>query len=127
MSPDPAKPTPHGVELAINPIWEVHPAQVKECLDKKEDVLLLDVRRPDEFAKARINGATLIPMNELEARLQPELSQHKSRPIVVYCHHGARSLRATAFLRHHGFENVHSLAGGIDAYSLIADTSIPRY
>jgi rhodanese-related sulfurtransferase len=129
-SPDPAhaaKPTSHGIELEINPEWEVHPAQLAECRTKDPNLLLLDIRRPDELAKAQIPGATVIPMNEIEARLDSELAPQKSRPIVVLCHHGSRSLRVTAFLRHHGFTNVHSLAGGIDAYSLIVDTSVPRY
>ena len=127
MSQQPAHPTPHGSEMQINPEWEVHPAQVRESLEKIADLLLLDIRRPDEFAKAHLEGATFIPMNELQTRLEPELSAYKSRPVVVFCHHGSRSLRATAFLRHHGFTNVHSLAGGIDAYSLLIDPSIPRY
>ncbi|HUO08014.1 MAG TPA: rhodanese-like domain-containing protein [Phycisphaerae bacterium] len=122
-----AKPNSHGIELEINPEWEVHPAQLAECRTKEPNLLLLDVRRPDEFAKAQIPGATFIPMNEIEARLESELAAQKSRAIIVFCHHGARSLRVTAFLRHHGFTNVLSLAGGIDAYSLIIDPSVPRY
>ncbi|MGN6368418.1 MAG: rhodanese-like domain-containing protein [Phycisphaerae bacterium] len=126
MSSEP-KPTPHGIELEINPEWEVHPAQVKECLQTPAKPTLLDIRRPDEFEKAHIDGALFIPMHELQARLEKELTSLKDQPLVVFCHHGARSLRVAYFLRQQGFTNVHSMAGGIDAWSLIIDPAVPRY
>ena len=112
--------------VPINPAWEVHPVQVKEALDQAEPMLLLDVRRLDEWNKSKLPGATLVPLQELQARIG-ELDSHKAKRIIVYCHHGARSLHATAFLRHQGFTNAHSMAGGIDAYSLLSDPAIPRY
>ena len=129
MAAEPHNPTttPHGIELQINPEWEVHPAQVKECLKAGPTPVLLDIRRPDEYAKARIDGALFIPMHELESRFEAEVAPLKSQPVVVFCHHGVRSMRVTAFLRHHGFTNVHSMAGGIEAWSLIVDPAVPRY
>ncbi len=123
-----AKPvmTNHGIQLNINPEWEVHPTQVQEMLANKQDILILDVRQPREWNTARIPGATLIPLNQLDERAD-EIEQWKDKPVVAQCHSGVRSMNATALLRKKGFKNVHSLAGGIDAWSLIVDPSIPRY
>ncbi len=114
------------VELSINPAWEVHPAEVKAAMDRGDDLFLLDVRRPDEWEAARIPGAVLIPLQELGSRVE-ELAAQRNRRVVVYCHHGARSLRAAAFLRQSGFVNILSMAGGIDVYSVAIDPQIPRY
>jgi sulfur-carrier protein adenylyltransferase/sulfurtransferase len=123
-----AKPirTDHGLQININPEWELHPDQVKQSLDAREDLLLLDVRRLPEWHTAKIEGATLIPLHELDARAA-ELAAWKDRPIAIYCHHGVRSLNATAILRKHGFAKAHSVAGGIDAWSQIVDPGVPRY
>jgi len=90
--------------------------------------LLLDVREPWEAALARIEclgvPSQLIPMNQVPDRLQ-ELDPLQS--IVCYCHHGMRSLQVVAFLQRQGFKSVYNLAGGIDAWSLQADPSVPRY
>lgn len=90
--------------------------------------LLLDVREPWEaqLARIRIDGvdSRLLPMGEIPERLD-ELNP--LQPVVVYCHHGMRSLQVVAFLLRQGFESVYNLAGGIDAWSLEADASVPRY
>jgi rhodanese-related sulfurtransferase len=114
-------------ELAVNPAWEVHPVDVKKWLDAKEDIVLLDCRLLKEWNYCRIEGAKLAPLPELEEKAQNELTDLKQRRVVVYCHRGVRSLRGTAILRHYGFENVHSMAGGIEAWSVLADPSVPRY
>jgi len=119
--------TANGMDLPVNPQWEVHPTDVKASLDMKEDLFLLDCRQLKEWNYAHLEGATLVPMNELEEKAQGELAPLIKRRVVVYCHVGGRSLRATAFLRHVGFENVHSMAGGIEAWSLIVDPAVPRY
>jgi rhodanese-related sulfurtransferase len=105
---------------------EIDVAAVKQLRECGEPFLLLDIRNPDEFATASIPGATLIPMGELQARLS-ELEPHKQERIVVHCHHGGRSLRVTHFLRQQGFPQVQNMAGGIDAWSLQVDSSVPRY
>lgn len=86
---------------------------------------LLDVRFEDEHAWVALPGSLLIPLPELEARAQ-ELEPLRGRPVVVYCHHGVRSLHGAALLRSLGLEAV-SLQGGIDLYARVVDPSLPRY
>jgi rhodanese-related sulfurtransferase len=90
------------------------------------DLLLLDCREPDEWAIAKIPGATLLPMSEMADRVG-ELDPYRDRPIVVHCHHGGRSLRVANWLRDQGFSQAQSLAGGIDAWSVEIDPALPRY
>lgn len=73
---------------------------------------------------ARIAGAVCIPMDELPRRVG-ELPAE--REIIVHCHHGIRSLRATMWLRDQGFAHVFSMAGGIEAWSREVDASVPQY
>jgi rhodanese-related sulfurtransferase len=103
------------------------PPPVAQSLLDRQAVRLVDCREPFEFEICRISGAVLIPMNETPARLQELESMADEAPIVVYCHHGVRSLNVVAWLRRNGLENCWSLAGGIDAWSLLADASVPRY
>jgi rhodanese-related sulfurtransferase len=105
---------------------EIDVADVKQLRERGEKFLLLDVRNPDEYATAKIDGATLIPMGELQNRLA-ELEPHKNERIVVHCHHGGRSQRVTMFLRQQGFEDAQNMTGGIDAWSLQIDPKVPRY
>lgn len=101
---------------------------VEELQRKRESGVLLrliDVREPSEHALARIEGSELRPLGGI-------LSWHRELPspteeIVLYCHHGMRSERACQILAAQGFTNVHNLAGGIDAWSLSIDPSVPRY
>ena len=99
---------------------------LKQMLDRGEKFTLLDCREPDEVATARIAGSMHIPMREIPSRLA-ELEQLKSGRIVTHCHHGGRSMRVTQFLRQQGFTQAQNLAGGIDAWSLEVDSSVPRY
>lgn len=103
---------------------EIAPPELKRRLDAGEKLLLLDVRNPDEFALCRLEGATLVPLPELPSRVGEIPGD---RPLVVYCHHGIRSLRAVHFLREHDFPEALSLQGGIDAWSRTIDSSVPRY
>jgi len=96
-----------------------------ETAGKADTPLLLDVREPWEFATAAIPGATLIPMGDIPSRAHAELDP--DQPIIVLCHHGARSLSVTMWLRREGFDHAQSLAGGIDFWSRSIDPSIPRY
>ncbi len=81
---------------------------------ERSDPLLLDVREPDEFAAYRIEGATLIPMRTIRARLH-ELDRRAD--VVMICRSGARSYHAGMFLKQNGFERVYNLAGGVIAWS----------
>jgi len=87
--------------------------------------ILLDVREPWEVASASLPGAINIPMGEITSRAHAELDP--DQPTVVLCHHGARSLSVTMWLRNQGFEQAQSLTGGIDGWSRTIDPKIPRY
>ncbi|MEO6804590.1 MAG: rhodanese-like domain-containing protein [Edaphobacter sp.] len=87
--------------------------------------LLLDVRESWEHETASIPNSLLMPMGEVTSRANAELDPDAS--IVVMCHHGARSLSVTMWLRDQGFPNAQSLAGGIDAWSRTIDPEVPRY
>jgi rhodanese-related sulfurtransferase len=109
------------------PVPEISPTQLAErlCADPARRPVLLDVRFPHEHAYVALPGSVLIPLPELEERAD-ELAAFEGRSVVVYCHHGVRSLDGAAFLRARGLEAV-SLRGGIDLYSLQADPRLPRY
>lgn len=91
---------------------------------QNEPHFLLDVREPDEYQTARIEGSRLIPLGELPARLG-EIP--RGEKIVVHCKLGGRSAKAVALLREHGFEDVWNVAGGIDAWSQQVDPAVRRY
>jgi rhodanese-related sulfurtransferase len=112
--------------MEVDREWEIDPKAVGEALARGDDVVILDVRHPREHQAAAIAGSTLIPLNELPARAATELPD-QSRRIVVHCHHGVRSMNATAWLRQQGYTNVRSMAGGIDLWSLTVDPTVPRY
>ena len=103
---------------------ELTAGQFKARRDAGESLLLLDVREPDEIATASVAGATVIRMGEIPSRMN-ELPA--DRPIVVMCHHGARSANVVAFLNANGYPNAVNLAGGIDAWSTEVDPKVPRY
>ncbi len=98
--------------------------EVKCRLDQGESLFLLDVRQPEEFHICRLPDSILIPMGEIPARLH-ELDPEQE--IIVYCHHGIRSARVTAFLRQAGFPRARNLRGGIDEWSRRIDPSVPTY
>jgi rhodanese-related sulfurtransferase len=93
--------------------------------DKSREIpALLDVREPWEFEKARIEGAQLVPMNEIASRLG-EIDREKA--VVAICHHGGRSMQVALFLEKAGYNNVLNLAGGVDAWSRTVDPAVPLY
>ena len=105
---------------------EIDCQTVKARLDGGSSFLFLDVREPDEYATAHIEGATLLPMSQLVDRVA-ELEPHKNAEIVVHCHHGGRSLRVVNWLREQGYAHAINMAGGIDQWSQVIDPSVPRY
>ena len=117
-----------GVPSALEeePLDEVSAAELSRRLDAGEDLLLLDVREPDEFEKARIEGSVLVPLDRVEEELD-RLAEWKARPVVVHCKTGGRSAKAVRLLTEFGFEQVENLAGGIEAWSLTVDPAVPRY
>jgi rhodanese-related sulfurtransferase len=107
--------------VAESPL-EITPQDLRERLDQ---VRIVDVREPWEYQTCRLSGAESIPMGEIPAAL-PRLDGDE-KPLVVYCHHGVRSLRVANWLRQQGIEQVSSLQGGIDRWSLEIDPAVPRY
>jgi molybdopterin/thiamine biosynthesis adenylyltransferase/rhodanese-related sulfurtransferase len=105
---------------------EVSAAEVQAARERGDEFLLLDVREQGEWETARIEGARLLPLSALEARLG-ELEEWRGRRVVVHCHHGGRSARACEILAAQGFREVANLAGGIEAWSLTVDAGVPRY
>jgi rhodanese-related sulfurtransferase len=89
--------------------------QVKSILDQKQEVLLLDVRTPAEFSGelGHLDGALLIPVQEIEARYT-ELEPYKDQEIIVYCRSGNRSGRATDFLQQRGFRAANMKGGMLE-------------
>lgn len=104
--------------------FEISPAEAA-ALHKENKSRFIDVREPWEFATAKIDGSVLMPMGDVPARAHQELDPDER--LVVLCHHGARSLNTTVWLRNQGFENAQSLRGGIDAWSAEVDPAVPRY
>lgn len=105
---------------------EISVEALAERLRSGEPTLLLDVREPWEHEIARLPGSVLLPLGELAERVE-ELAVDEGMLVVVYCHHGIRSLSGAAILRRAGIERAVSLAGGIEAWSQRIDPSIPRY
>jgi len=105
---------------------EITPAELAAWLADagRAKPLLLDVREPWEYERARIAGAQLLPMRELPGRLQ-ELDP--AQDIVAICHHGGRSRQVAMFLEKNGFSKVHNLVGGVDAWSRTVDPAVPIY
>ncbi len=104
---------------------QIQPNDLKGLLDGGAPVLLVDVRQPEEHVYCNLPGSLLIPLGELKARVQ-EIEPGEAL-VVVYCHHGVRSLSGAAILAQAGIPNVASLAGGIDRWSLTVDPGVPRY
>lgn len=111
---------------AFQPDWEVTPREVKKMLDAKEDFVLIDCRKPDEFAICKIEGAKLMPLQQLASHVS-DLEAVRDKKVVVYCHHGRRSLQMTMVLRQNGYEDVKSMAGGIDLWAIDVEPGMRRY
>lgn len=113
--------TARGGEPA-SPADEITAAELKRRLDAGDDLEVLDVREPHEWARSRIEGARLVPLGTLAARL-PELDPN--RTYVLQCRSGVRSLHALALLRQAGFRRAVNLRGGILAWADEVDPSLP--
>ncbi|AEI66023.1 rhodanese-like domain-containing protein [Corallococcus macrosporus] len=109
------------------PIPEIAPAHLAELLagPAESRPALLDVRFPHEHAWVALPDSLLIPLPELEERAD-ELEPLRGRSVVVYCHHGMRSLDGAAYLMSLGIDAV-SLRGGIDLYARQVDPTLSRY
>jgi len=104
--------------------WEISATELKRKLDAGEKVALLDVRESWEREAAAIEPSCHMAMGDVPARFQ-ELDPEEH--LIVYCHHGVRSMNVTAWLRQQGFESVQSLRGGIDRWAREIDPKVPLY
>jgi adenylyltransferase/sulfurtransferase len=118
------------VLIFLNTMSETYPLEIsveetqRLLLETPAQVVLIDVREPDEVARCRIAGSTTIPMKQIPENVG---TLPKDKHLLIHCHHGGRSMRVTQFLRANGFSAVSNVAGGIDAWSLAIDTRVPRY
>ena len=107
--------------------YEIEPREVRRLLNDGERLILIDVREPGEHKQASIEGAELIPMGSVPARLQHIEALADDATVVVFCHHGVRSLHVVNWLREKGVEACQSMAGGIDRWSREVDPAVPQY
>jgi adenylyltransferase/sulfurtransferase len=121
IRPEPAAAQATGASVNS---WETTSVDLKKRLDAGDDVLILDVREPNEYQICRIPGSVLIPLGELPRRYA-ELP--KDKDIVAHCKMGGRSAKATEFLQSVGFKNVKNLRGGILDWIDKVDPSQPKY
>jgi len=98
--------------------------ELKEKMDRGEKFVLLDVREDWEYNLAKLPGSVLIPLGTLPQSLQQLDSKAE---IIAYCHKGMRSADAINFLYQQGYKNVKNLVGGIEAWSVHVDPTVPRY
>lgn len=103
---------------------QISPAELKQKIDAGEKVLVVDCREPWEHQMCSIEGAKLVPMNTIPANLQ---TLEGAEEVVIYCHHGARSLNVAAWLRQQGIEGARSLTGGIDRWASEIDPTLAHY
>jgi rhodanese-related sulfurtransferase len=107
-------------------IPEISVVDAQKLLTGESPPRLIDVRESDEWEVARIPGAELLPLSKWPGIAVEKLTD-KSQRLLIQCHHGGRSARAAAWLIEQGFADVTNLAGGIDAWSIQIDPSVPRY
>lgn len=103
---------------------QIEPGELAKRLGDGEPVYLLDVRTREEFEAVKLPGANLFTQELMQDILG---NGSRSSLFVIYDHTGARSMDAAAYFQGHGFENVKSLRGGIDAWSTEVDPKLPRY
>lgn len=103
---------------------EISPSEAAILQGNNPDCVLLDVREDSELAICKIEGALHIPMGEIPVRYE---ALPKEGPLVVFCHHGMRSLNVVQFLEAKGYENAINLSGGIHAWANEVDPNMARY
>lgn len=103
---------------------QIEPAELVSWLKEPAPPQVLDVREPWEVEICHFENSIVIPMGQVPQRLE-EIDER--RPVVVLCHHGARSLQVTMFLRSQGYNKATNLIGGIDAWARDFDSTMPTY
>jgi rhodanese-related sulfurtransferase len=102
----------------------ITPTEFVERRATGERVRLIDVREPEEFELARVEGAELLPLSRFQEWAGALDTEEE---IVVMCHHGIRSAHVCAYLAAQGFTRMSNLAGGIERWSHEVDRNVPRY
>ncbi|HYP02048.1 MAG TPA: rhodanese-like domain-containing protein [Pyrinomonadaceae bacterium] len=102
----------------------ITPSEFAKRAASGERVRLIDVREPEEFELARVEGAELLPLSQFQEWAS---ALDADEEIVVMCHHGIRSAQVCAYLATQGFTKMCNLAGGIERWSWEVDRSVPRY
>jgi adenylyltransferase/sulfurtransferase len=102
----------------------ISPADLAERVARGERVRFIDVREPEEFELARVEGAELLPLSRFQEWAGTLDAEDE---IVVMCHHGVRSAQVCAYLAGQGFTKMSNLAGGIERWSWEVDRNVPRY
>jgi rhodanese-related sulfurtransferase len=107
---------------------EISVQELKDKIDKNEEVFVLDVREPFEQYQSKLDyeHSTLIPVGKLSVQLD-EIESHKEKEVVCLCRSGARSAQACKMLEREGFSNVKNLKGGINQWAREIDNSLPVY
>ena len=122
---DPSSATATKTPSPFQPVQhEISVRELKQKLDQGEPILLIDVREPLEHQIVHLDEALLIPLNNLPQQAD---QLDPNREIVIYCHHGMRSMQATYYLYQLGFQNVKSLSGGIDHWAIEINPTLNRY
>jgi rhodanese-related sulfurtransferase len=103
---------------------EIAPREVKALLARDDKVLFVDVRERWEYDTAHIDGSVLIPLGEIPSNLA---RLENADEVVLFCHHGIRSLDAAAWLRSQGVDGARSMTGGIERWSAEIDPNVARY
>lgn len=106
-------------------IKEITVQELKQKLDKEENIILIDVREKDEFDFCCIKESIHMPLSEFIERAESEFGLEDE--IYIHCHHGGRSMRACEHLLGLGYESIFNVKGGIDAWSLHVDPKVKRY
>lgn len=103
---------------------EINAEEASNLRETNPEAIFLDVREDSELAICRIEGALHIPMGQIPDRFE---SLPREAPLVVFCHHGMRSMHVLQFLEAKGFENGVNLAGGIHAWATDVDPNVTKY
>jgi monothiol glutaredoxin len=107
----------------LPPVRQLSALELKALIESGAPFELVDVRTDEERAVARIEGSRLLDKAYHDVLLRLD----RTTSIVFQCHHGVRSLHAAEYFRSEGFRNLYNLQGGIDAWSLLVDSSVPQY
>lgn len=108
-------------------IAQISVEELAQLLKSGAELQLIDVREEQEVAKARIEGFEILPLSQFASWADSIAQFDPHVETLVLCHHGIRSAQMCQWLSHQGFTNVKNVAGGIDAYSLLVDPTIPQY